>query len=120
MQALRIWAQRSACSKWKTKEDGAVDTERRLLLTLLLPSASALVLQLTDVGTCACSLQSHLMSVACGGGGCGEAAAAQNHFFIACRENTTFKLLILKAKNLHKRIWSRNILRDAIAEGRFC
>ena len=67
MQALRIWAQHSACSKWKTKEDGAVETERRLLLTLLLPSASALVPQLTDAGTCACSSQSHLKSAACGG-----------------------------------------------------
>lgn len=51
MQALRIWAQRSACSKWKTKEDGAVDIERRLLLVLLPPSASALVPQLADAGT---------------------------------------------------------------------
>lgn len=67
MQALRIWAQRSACSKWKTKEDGAVDTERRLLLALLPPSASTLVPQLTDADTCACSLQSHLMSATCGG-----------------------------------------------------
>lgn len=67
MQALRIWAQHSACSKWKTKEDGAVDTERRLLLALLPPSASTLVPQLMDDDTCACSLQSRLMSATCGG-----------------------------------------------------
>lgn len=73
MQALRIWAQRSACSKWKTKEDGAVDIERRLLLVLLPPSASALVPQLADAGTWAYSSQSHLMSVTCvygAGGSC--------------------------------------------------